>query len=197
MSVHLYHFTTSAHLPRIVRSGELRPSFFPGQPRDFVHATDNENGDRTAAGWGTWEETYRAGAIRRVRFTLAADDFEPWLTVVGRYPEWTPDWIETLQKVARDWGQSTSCWYCRPDPLPLVRVIAVDTRAYSGHRWDPFHLSSAVVLENTATSPSPNMDRLGIKLGDKIYWSTRELRSNGYDAYVIVEPTRAADLRPV
>jgi hypothetical protein len=86
MSTHLYHFTSSAQLPRIVRSGELRPAVFVGQPPDFVHATNNENGERTAAGWWTWEKDYRAGTIRRVRFTLAAGDFEPWLTVLARYP---------------------------------------------------------------------------------------------------------------
>ena len=48
----LYHFTSSAQFPRIVRSGELRPIVFVGQPRDFVHATDNEHGERTAAAIG-------------------------------------------------------------------------------------------------------------------------------------------------
>lgn len=123
-----------------------------------------------------------------MRFTLAADDFEPWLTVIGRYPEWTP--MDRKSSKGRAHGQSTLGWYCRPDSLPLVRVIAVDTRAYSSHRWESFNLSSAVVLEDTATILWPNKDRLGIKLGDKIYWSTRELRSNGHHAYEIPEDPR-------
>lgn len=180
---HLYHFTSSAQLPRIVRSGVLRPAVYVGQPRDFVHATDDENGDRTAAGWWTWDKAYRAGTIRRVRITLAARDFEPWLTVVARYPDWTPDWITRLQEVARKQGQSASGWYCRPDPLPLAKAIAIDTRSYTGHRWEPFDLSSAVVLEPKTAKPTPDADTLGIKLGDKIYWSTREARSDGHDAY--------------
>ena len=166
MSTLLYHFTSSAHLARIVRSGELRP--FAGKPRDFVHATDNENGDRTATGYA-WEKEYRAGIMRRVRITLASDDFEPWLSVLARYPEWTPEYIARLQRAARDHGQSTSGWYCRPDPLPLAKAVAIETRAYTSHRWEPFDLTSAVVLEATTTEESPHEDCLGIKLGDKIY----------------------------
>jgi hypothetical protein len=93
---YLFHFTSSAQLPRIIRNGELRPATYIGGPRDFVHAAENKNGDRTAAGWGSWEPTYRAGGIRRVRVTVDAADFEPWLAVYARYPEWTPDLIARL-----------------------------------------------------------------------------------------------------
>jgi len=116
-----------------------------------------------------------------VRFTLAAEDFEPWLIVVRRYPEFTPDLIERLQR-----GQSSAAWYCLPDPLPLARVIAIHTRSYTGHRWEPFDLSSAVVLE-----PTPGADCLGIALGGKIYWSVRETRVDRPDGYVIGNPTLA------
>lgn len=192
MTAHLYHFTSSAQLPRIVRAGELRPAVFLGQPRDFVYATDSKNGDRTAAGWWTWEGAFRAGNIRRVRFTLAADDFEPWLTVLARYPECTPDWIVALEESARERGQSTSGWHCRPDPLQLAKVIAIDTRA-CGHRWERFDLSSAVVLEKAVTNRTPNTDCLGIKLGDTIYWSVREIRPHGHHLYTSLPPTPAAN----
>jgi hypothetical protein len=121
------------HLPRIIRSGELRPA--PYQPRDFVHATSNQNGERTAAGFWYWNDVYRAGHLRRVRFTVAAEDFEPWLDVYARFPEWTSDMIERLQKTAGEQLTQTSEWYCRSEPLPLANVIAVDTRAYLGHKW--------------------------------------------------------------
>jgi hypothetical protein len=194
MSKHLYHFTTSAHLPRIVRSGELRPAIYRGEPRDFVHATDNENSDRTAAGWGEWNRDYRAGNLRRVRFTLDADDFEPWRIVVSRYPDLTTNWIAKLEQTARNWGQSTSGWYCCPDPLPLTKVVATHTRAYSGHRWEAFDWSTAKVLE--VKNPNPNMDCLGVKLDDKIYMSARKVSPNGYHEYKIAIPMRQASWNP-
>src|SRR6266567_3149051 len=122
MAQELFHFTTSCHLPRIIRSGELRPAVYPaGQPPDFVHATTNENGERTAAGWGMWEEDYRSGRLRRVRFTLAAEDFEPWREVCARFPRWEAALIESLEKTGRERGSSPSAWFCRVEPLPLAK----------------------------------------------------------------------------
>jgi hypothetical protein len=184
MTAHLYHFTSSAQFPWIIRSGELRAAIYPGQPRDFVHATDNETGERTAAGWWTWEKSYRAGDIRRVRFTLDAADFEPWRTVYARYPEWTPYKIEQLHDAARSRGQSTAGHYCRAEPLPLAKVIAIDTRAYTGHRWEPFDLSASAVFDI-----GPNC--LGVKLGTKIYPSIREYSPDWHRAFTLCEPVTA------
>jgi hypothetical protein len=69
-------------------------------------------------------------------------------------------------------------WYCHPDPLPLAKAIAIDTRSYTS-RWDPFDLSSAPVLEAKATRSTPGKACLGIKLGAKIYWSAREAKADG------------------
>ena len=157
-----------------------------------MHATSNENGDRTAAGWGTWEETYRDGAIRRVRFTVDFSDFGPWLTVLARYPEWTPDWINRLRNAAQQRGQPTLGWYCRPDRLPLNKVLAVHTRSYTGHSWDPFDLSAAEVIERQTDEPLAE-ERLGIKIGKMIFWSIRQVSPDGHDAYTIERPTEAAD----
>jgi hypothetical protein len=100
--VNLYHHTTSAHLPLIIRSAELRPGAPLGNfaKREFVHATDNPVGDRTACGFWTWHSAYDRGRIQRVRFTLGRADFEPWHDVLARYPEWTPDMIKHLQDAA-------------------------------------------------------------------------------------------------
>lgn len=88
MSTPIYHFTSSAHLPRIMRARELRP-FAAGNLRGFVYATESANGDRTAtvSMSRAAQEAYREGTLRRVRLTLSADDFEPWLNVLARYPE--------------------------------------------------------------------------------------------------------------
>jgi hypothetical protein len=110
----------------------------------------------------------RSGELRPVVFVGQPRDLEPWLTVLARYPERTPDWIAGLQKVALDHRQSTSGWFCCPNPLPLTNMIAIDTRSYTGHRWEPFDLSSAVALEAKAAKPTPDADCMGIKLGDKI-----------------------------
>jgi hypothetical protein len=61
----------------------------------------------------------------------------------------------------------------------------------SRFRWEPFDLSSATVLEAKAARPTPGKDCLGIKLGDKLYWSVREAKPDGHDAYTIGQPTRA------
>jgi hypothetical protein len=120
-----------------------------------------------------------------VRFTLAAEDFEPWLTAVRRYA-WTPDLIERLQR-----AQSSAAWYCRPDPLPLARVIAIHTRSYTGHRWEAFDLSKSIVLEAEPTESMPGAECLGIKLGGKLYWSIRETRVDEPDHYGFANPTPA------
>jgi hypothetical protein len=186
MSKQLYHFTSSAQLPRIIRSGALIPAEFK-EPRDFVHATANENGERTAAGFWYWNGVYRAGHLQRVRFTLAAEDFEPWLDVCARYPKWTADMIERLQKVAREQRAQPADWYCRADPLPLSKVLAVHTRAYTGHRWEPFDLATATVVDLEGPK-SFDVDGLGVKIGEKIYPSVRTRRYDGHDAYNVCKP---------
>ncbi len=178
-----YHFTTTCHLPRIIRSGELRPAIYRDGPPDFVHVTDNPEGEPTATGsWGDWMQDYRKGAIRRVRFTVSPEDFEPWRRVVARYPEWTANMIANLERVARERGSSAG-WHCRPDPLPLPRVLAVHTRSYLAHRWEPFDLISATVLEATTDTPRDGVDCIGLQLGDLIYWSERERQLEGHDVY--------------
>jgi hypothetical protein len=60
---------------------------------------------------------YRGSSYARVRFTLDADDFEQWLTVVGRYPKWTPKMIRALQDLGHKSGSSPYSWYARAEPL--------------------------------------------------------------------------------
>jgi hypothetical protein len=72
-----------------------------------------------------------------VRFTLAAEGFEPWLDIVTRYPRWTPEHIKLMKRHARSWGGSHHHWRCRAEPLPLKQWLAFETRTYRG-RWRPF-----------------------------------------------------------
>jgi hypothetical protein len=89
---HVYHFTSSMHLPRILRDGELRPLIIteariqyerslagPGGTSppsvDFVHATSDSQHEPMAAPEFS-RSSYEAGQWARVGFTLEAEDFE-------------------------------------------------------------------------------------------------------------------------
>ena len=117
----LYHFTTSCHLPRIIRSGGLTvPRYTSGHGhRDFIWATADPNGERTAAGAiGTWGKAYRDGDFLKVRLTLDGDGFAPWRDVISHH--WSPAWIDRYEATARGCRQSTETWQCRENDLPLA-----------------------------------------------------------------------------
>ena len=111
----LYHFTTSCHLAWIIRTGELRPAVYAGEPRDFVHVTANKDAEPTANGWGNSAHHYRSGMIRRVRFTVADEDFEPWREVCARFPEWEPAMVERLETrmngLQNPFGHLSGLWF--------------------------------------------------------------------------------------
>src|SRR5882672_5562221 len=107
---HVYHFTSSMHLPRILASGELRPLIVTearkkyelslagfgatAMPRvDFLHATSESQGEPTATteyrvdpktGQPLEGDGYGEGKWARVRLTLEVEDFEPWRDVARR-----------------------------------------------------------------------------------------------------------------
>jgi hypothetical protein len=88
---HFTHFTDTAHLPWILRDGELRPgrNKIGKVPIEFIWATASPIGDRTCAamcrpvetsdpryGWGrNTISALREGLSRLVRFTLPETDF--------------------------------------------------------------------------------------------------------------------------
>jgi len=107
----LYHFTDTMRLPRILHSAQLRPATYVDTmngARDFLHATSNQYGEKTAATSLQDQHNilYGRKVFARVRFTLDADDFEQWATVVGCYPEWTPKMIKTLHDRGHRHGSS-------------------------------------------------------------------------------------------
>lgn len=187
----LYHFTTSAHLPRIIRDGELRvPSYTSGNGhRDFIWTTTEAAGERTATGLSKLAAPkYRSGELTLVRLTLDGDGFEPWRDAVMRHG-WTPDLIAKYERATPN-RQSMASWYVRADNLPLTHVLAADTRTYLGHRWEPFDITHAVIKE--ATGGPAGADCLGIEIGGKMYWSERTLRPDGHDSYRFGMSSRAA-----
>jgi hypothetical protein len=168
----VYHFTDTARLPWILQSGELRPSTnymeeYP--PPNFLWATIDRGGDRSAT---LNHQHYRSGQMRMVRFTLQAEDFEPWHDITPRYPAWTTEQIERLEWSARS---SSALWRWRTEPLPRDRWVAIDTRSHFDTRWKPFPLDTTVI-----SGPEGS---LGIKIDDKLYFSKR-IDSDGSISYV-------------
>jgi len=132
MSDPVYHFTDTARLPWIWASGELQPgrNQIGGYPVDFLWATTNRQGDRTASGM----QAYRVGGTALVRLTLHAEDFEEWPGILRRFPQWTNTHVAKLEAVARNNGQTNlTCWRVRAEPLPIARVISVEAKPYTSN----------------------------------------------------------------
>ena len=179
----LYHFTDTIRLPWIMRSGELRPGAnriggFPDP--DFVWATTNESGDRSASGGAgkIGSQAYRAGASRLVRLKLRAEDFIQWGKIGQRYPAWTPDQIARLEAAAK--GKSSSdAWWCRADPLPRSKWVQIDTRSYAAPTWKPLDLSTEVI-------PGPALDSYGVIVNGRRFCSAQRAGPAGATAYMIL-----------
>jgi hypothetical protein len=141
----VYHFTDTLRLPWIVESGALRPSFNRILGTDYLWATTNPAGDRTASALhraGPRQEAYRAGQSKLVRFTLSSAAYTSW-SEIKRTTAWTREQIaeiEELEKSARgDFGEKgVNKWRCRVEPLPIASALIVEAKSYRG-RWAPIH----------------------------------------------------------
>jgi hypothetical protein len=179
MAEMVYHFTDTARLPWILRSGELRPGSnkIGGLPDpDFLWATTNSQGDRTASS-SLQSELYRGGRARMVRFTLRADDFEPWREVVSRFPAWKTAHVEMLERVAKS---SPVTWCCRTEPLPRSRWVAIDTRSYVDKTWRLF--DGSVMDGDDGT--------LGVEIAGKQFFSLQKLNPGAATGYSVIVRAR-------
>jgi hypothetical protein len=171
----VYHFTCTGRLPWIVASGELRPGRnqlgnYPDP--DFLWATTNPRGDRTAAAF----PAYRGGDTALVRLTLPEEDFEPWPEITARYPRWTPAQGARLETGALNRGESNfACWRARAEPLPLSRVISAEAKTYVG-TWQPIEL---VCL--TSTDPRVRV----MAWNDVVYCSAQYIKPGSPTQYAI------------
>lgn len=175
----VYHFTNSARLPWILISGELRPGSnrIGGMPPDFLWATTDLRGDRTASS-SLQSEMYRSGRTRMVRFTLRVDDFEPWRQVVDRLPAWTADFIERLVRAAKDARSSPETWHCREEPLPSRSWVSVETRSYADNRWLPFEGPfDGPVIVNCGEG------YMGVKINGKVFATRQKQMPDGNTRY--------------
>jgi hypothetical protein len=161
MRKYVYHFTTTDHLPLILKSRKLVPArtqFNPSQshssppPTEFLWTTTNASGDPDAPAVvrqkHEWE--WKHDLIRLVRFTLAAEDFEPWSKIITRCPNWLPKHIKLMKEYAREIGSSHSAWHCRTEPLAAERWLAAETQTCSGE-WRPFDYHNLDYLVEPAT----------------------------------------------
>jgi hypothetical protein len=169
----VYHFTDTARLPFILKSGVLKPGRnklggFPDP--DFLWATSQDVGDYTACG----SQAYRQGKTRLVRFALNREDFKPWREIVKDYPQWTPFQIERLERAAR--GRSNpSDWFCRSGPILSREWLAIDTRDYHG-KWQSFS-------DRCVTEIDDDPETLSITIGRKIHVSKQIELLGGNLAY--------------
>ena len=139
MTMPLYHFTDTVRLPWIVYRGELRPGrnkLGPYPSPEFVWASTDPRDDGSAAMHRG--ELYRDGTVHHIRFTLPEDQFIPWRDVPARYPSWTTDHIQRLERSGNTMRTSPGKWWCCVEPLSLKQVVAIDWRSYRSNQWKPF-----------------------------------------------------------
>ncbi|WP_265975497.1 hypothetical protein [Brucella intermedia] len=177
---YVYHFTTSAHLPWIIESGELRQNSvragdFPNP--DFIWATSDSRGDRTAT--GAMDGAYRDGALMLVRITLSAADFFPWGSVQSHNPAWQQKHIDALETIAKKHNVNPANWWCRDESLDLAQVVGIHWRSYSNNNWKEFDGSGlSHVQQNGELWRTVN-------LGGRTFASTKTVGPQGQEAYNI------------
>ncbi|MFG1276580.1 hypothetical protein [Xanthobacter autotrophicus] len=176
MSPPLYHFTTSAHLPWIIESGELRPGSnriggFPDP--DFIWATSDSRGDRTSSAMGG--PLYRTGRAWAVRLTLDPADFFRWSEASALFAQWTKEHISLLEWAAQGKSDPRN-WWCRATPLPVSAIRSIEAKPYQGSTWRPVEAEVSTVW---------NADGrwLRLTMAGRSFYSRRTLGPQGQDAY--------------
>ncbi|MCJ2052004.1 hypothetical protein [Methylobacterium sp. J-070] len=174
MSV-VYHYTDTGRLPFILLEGQLKPGrnqigHYPDP--DFLWATTSPLGDRTAA---ASVDACRAGRVRLVRFVLQAEDFEPWHTIVSRFPAWTPELISSVELAAAGKSRPQN-WRCRSGSLRVERWLAVETRSYTDKVWRPLPTPWRILPFEVGS--------VGVQIGPKIYVLTAVAGPFGSSGYV-------------
>lgn len=177
----VYHYTDTARLPWILQSGELRPGkgigFYDLFPKpDFLWAATSDKGDRTASALRQGDN-YRNGKMRLVRFELSTDDFEPWVEARSRFPDWTPEKVEVLERAARGLSDP-STWLCRAEALPAVRWRSISTRSYTNKAWVDLPLNTEVRPFHDAGGTW-----LTISIAGRAFTSRQRVNPNGQTGY--------------
>ncbi|MFG1184394.1 hypothetical protein [Xanthobacter aminoxidans] len=174
--VPIYHFTSTAHLPWIIESGELRAGRnkiggFPDP--DFLWATSNRYGDRTATAMAS--PAYRDGKTWAVRLTLDPVGFAHWSIIPGLFAQWTGDQVERLERLAAGKSDPRD-WWCAPGPMPLSCVTVMETRSYRDSSWKRIEPEVTTIWQG-------GTKWLGVQIGDRQFFSAKCIGPHGQDAY--------------
>jgi hypothetical protein len=179
----VYHFTSTSHLPWILKAHKLVPNHdnsldFPSSY--LLWATTNAEGDRSIPSIfkRTYIDEWERDFVRLVRFTLDIGDFEPWLEIIKRFPQWAPKDVK-LTELEDDsvWDIPPSTWQCRTEPLPMERWLAVETRTQSGP-WKPVDYSDWDFVAEYWRMPLNECDAHRLEAQSKRRISYSKTRSN-------------------
>jgi len=178
-----FTFTDTVYLPWILASGELWPNWVDllgiGRNR-FLWGTTNPLGDYTSGPQrgihDDLEREWQAGVFHLVRFTLAADEFSTWSEIV-RASNWTSEGVAELierdQRVFGEFGQKR--WRLRHDPIPLSRVLKVETTSYDDAetgRWWPLDIRACRKGGRGDVLLRPNdPERKGVRVAGRRFYS--------------------------
>jgi hypothetical protein len=180
----LFHFTSSANLPRIIEAGELRP-----MNTKYLWATTSPDGDRASHGYHhETAKAYRAGALARIRFAMPVDGFRPWREVVD------PADVARLERLASYVGQDARCWYAKIGTLSLDECYGAHGRGYDSRRWIELGATdtSAANVEYVyvADAEHPGV-YCAVIIGDRVYYTN--IDDNGGGSEYVVGAMSAAD----
>jgi hypothetical protein len=143
MMSNVFHFTDTMRLPWILDADELRPGTasrinYKGLPLlNFVWGTSAAIANTAQLFWEWTPEgavrsnTYEAGLIWLVRFTLSDEDFVPWPDALKERPEWA-DRIEHMNTLSISQGDNPEEWWTHSGSLDRSKWLAIDAKSYDG-----------------------------------------------------------------
>lgn len=174
----VYHFTDTINLPWILASGELRPCRITDTgigETCLLWGTTNPLGDYTSKAQiaihsDQGGQYFRKGFFHLVRFTMAADEFVTWKETIAA-SGWTAEQVTALvEDDRRKYGEfGHDRWRLRRDPLPLSRVLKVETTSYDDAETGQWH---ALDINKRGVLLRPrDPKRKGVKIGRKSFYS--------------------------
>jgi hypothetical protein len=142
MSELIYHFTSSWHLPKILRTGAILPTAYDRLGDDLVWGTCMPEGDDTAKVFH-YLDRFEAGKIKLVRFSFPKQLFISWpdfkeggtnnrhLALGHHFDEYEEATLEGCYESDPD-----TSWFLHLGKLPIRHAVAIDQRTFKG-RWRP------------------------------------------------------------
>lgn len=168
----VYHYSSTLHLPWIIRSGQLQPTLNRdvgiGETRLLWGTTDSAVDETSAAVWTLKQFVWFSNLFNLVRFTLPAEGFLTWKQAIAAHG-WSAEAVARMvgddhRRHGR--GVRHTRWRVRRDPLPLAHVIKAEI---SGVAWQPIPLDPGRVIR------TKDPDCLAYRLAPrKIFYGVRK-----------------------